>query len=338
MIRDVRNGTYRQPNRTTVAAFLESYLNKRTDLAGQTLKRYRSLARNQIAPRIGAVPLRKVTFEILEDLYETLSREGGVAGGPLSSSSVRQCHKLLRRAFRKTVRKKWLAASPAAEAEQPKPHRVEVVALDRDGLVRLLAALEGICGLRRGEVLALRWADVAADYSRLTVNQSVEVADVERLSKAGERTVRRVVQSKDTKNEKSRSVVLAAVVADALRRHRALQAQRRLAIGPGYRADLDLVVADEDGEWWNPESFTPRFKKAAREAGFPTVSFHTLRHTAASVMMVLGIAPKVVQETLGHYSAAFTLDRYSHVAPTLQTEAAGLMDRAMREGSGHRQA
>jgi len=107
-----------------------------------------------------------------------------------------------------------------------------------------------------------------------------------------------------------------------MRAHRIAQKEERLAIPPEQRQDHDLVVCYEDGSMWNPESFSPRFASATKAVGFPTVHFHVLRHTAISALIKSGAHPKVVQEFAGHHSSAFTMDRYGHVAPSLQREAA----------------
>ena len=157
----------------------------------------------------------------------------------------------------------------------------------------------------------------------------MEAAWIERPGRDGERTRFKQLGFKPPKSGKPRRVALAPIVAEALREHRVRQAERRLALGPAYR-DEGLVICREDGARIDPESFTPSFRTAAAKAGFPGVNYHALRHTAASVLMALGVHPKVVQEQLGHHSAAFTLDRYSHVAPTLQEAAALSLDAALR--------
>jgi len=117
-------------------------------------------------------------------------------------------------------------------------------------------------------------------------------------------------------------------VADALRRHRAQQAAERLAWGAGY-TDSGLIFTTEDGRAIHPEMFSGMFGRLAARAGLPAIRLHDLRHSTASILLARGVHPKVVSELLGHATIALTLDTYSHVIPSLQEEAAGVMAAAV---------
>ena len=179
-------------------------------------------------------------------------------------------------------------------------------------------------------MLALRWDDLDFAAGRLTVARSLEairLAEVE----PGEPKTR--LAFKSPKSGKARSVAMPRFVIDALRQHLLEQKKKRLLLGPAYK-DEDLVVCNADGSPWHPESFTPRFKSAVRSVGFPDVYYHVLRHTAVSVLLALGVNVKAVQEMAGHHSSAFTLDRYGHLTPTLQQEAAERFDEVFRRVAG----
>jgi len=116
---------------------------------------------------------------------------------------------------------------------------------------------------------------------------------------------------------------------EALRTHKARQAEERLLLGPAY-TDNDLVFARQDGAFWEPDSFTSAFAAAVRKSGQPHLNFHALRHSHATILLKLGINPKVVSERLGHAKVGTTLDIYSHVLPGMQEEAAQRIDSALR--------
>jgi integrase len=125
-----------------------------------------------------------------------------------------------------------------------------------------------------------------------------------------------------------RSLTLAPQVLEAVRGHRARQAAERLSWGPDY-IDSGLVVTTEDGRPLHPESLSGLFVRQAKRAGLSPIRLHDLRHSVASILLAQGVHPKVVSEQLGHATIALTLDTYSHVIPSLQEEAAGVIAAAV---------
>ena len=175
--------------------------------------------------------------------------------------------------------------------------------------------------MRRGEALALRWADVDLETKRVAVSQSL-------TSAAG------TLSFSPPKTAKSRrSITLDPATVAALRTHRKLQLEERLAWGRGYE-DSDLVFARENGSPIRPDSASRRFVELARAAGARRIRVHDLRHTYATIALVAGTHPKVVAERLGHSTIAVTLDTYSHVIPSLQEEAATAVARLILGDAG----
>lgn len=164
-------------------------------------------------------------------------------------------------------------------------------------------------GMRRGQALGLRWADVDLDAGRAAVRQTV-IAVQHEVRLGTPKTARG-----------RRSVTLDRATVAALREHRARQAAERLQLGAGYR-NLDLVFAAVDGSPLHPERFSRTFTERARRLGLPPIPLHSLRHTWATVALTAGVHPKVVQERLGHATISITLDTYSHVACALHSDAA----------------
>lgn len=226
---------------------------------------------------------------------------------------------------------RWqLVVRNAADAvDAPKKVQTEMTALQVDETAALLNAatpslyvpilVTVTTGLRRGELLALKWSDIDLKNAVLTVQRSVE-------------QVGKQLSFKQPKSAKGRrQIALPQTTVEALRSHRARQARDRLLMGAAYE-DTDLVFARGDGTLWRPEQFTDSYRRFAKKAGFGRVRFHDLRHSHASQLLVEGVHPKVVSERLGHSSVSITLDVYSHVLPGLHEDAAAKIDAALKSG------
>jgi len=168
-------------------------------------------------------------------------------------------------------------------------------------------------GMRRGEVLGLRWADLDAGLTVAHIRRSLQV-------------VRGELLFAEPKTKRSRrSVPLPSLLWPLLRSHRRQQADRRRSAKAWE--DRDLVVDRGDGGPVNPGTLSSGWHRFCRLQGLPPVRFHDLRHGHATLMLLQGVHPKVVSERLGHASIGITLDTYSHVLPTMQAEAVRAFDR-----------
>ena len=285
-----------------------------------------SYARNvelHVVRHIGPTSLQKLSPGHLNSLYAKLLIEGRADGrGGLSRASVRYVHAILHRALGDAVKWALIVRNPCEAAEPPRPDRSQTrmrvwtaselrrfIAFTEDDRLHAAWVLASTTGMRRGEVLGLRWADVDLTEARLSVRQTlVSVAYEVRVSAPKTKKARR-------------SIALDALTVRALRAHRVRQAEERLALGDGYE-DGDLVFAEPDGRHIHPDGFGKAFKRHAIDAGLPVIRLHDLRHTHATLALQAGIHPKVVSERLGHSTVSMTLDTYSEVLPALQHEAA----------------
>ena len=252
--------------------------------------------------------------------------------GGLSSTTVLQHHRVLREALQHAVHENLLAINPASRVPSPKRARPAMQALDAEQTSRLLAGVEGtslrapvflavFTGMRRGEILALRWQDVDLGNATLAVRRSLEETHSNGL------------RFKEPKSRSGiRQVDLPPLMVEALRRHRSEQAKLRLALGSAWK-DHDLVCTAPDGGPMKPDNLSSAFPKLVRRLGLPRVRFHDLRHTHASLLLRQGVHPKVVSERLGHSGVGLTLDTYSHLLPGLQREAAERLNELLSESN-----
>ena len=172
-------------------------------------------------------------------------------------------------------------------------------------------------GMRRGEILALRWKNIDLERGVVRVVESLE-------------QTKTALRFKAPKTEKVRAVTLPGFVVEELRRLKRLQAEELLALGVRHSGET-LACGRHDGEPMPPRSLTHEFAKVARGLkDVPRVRFHDLRHSHATQLLSAGVHPKVAQERLGHSTITTTLDLYSHVTETMQGDAAAKLDTAFR--------
>jgi integrase len=330
LITEMKDGSYVQPSRITLAAFFERWLRHiRPNVAPRTYERYEQIATKNLAPLLGAKLITTLRPIDISEAYAKALESGRRNGaGGLSPRTVHHMHRVLYSALDQAERWKLIARNPAAlleKRDRPKIERKPVVTIDAPTTAAVLDAarerrlfipilLGSLCGLRRGEITALRWKSIDLENGQLAVVASTEQTD------AGE------IREKEAKSGKSRTVALPALAIEELRRWRAMQAEELLRLGE--RADDSLhVVTLADGSTPQPRSLTHAVSKFLKEWG---VTLHKLRHSHASHLLAAKVHPKVVQERLGHSSIGITLDIYSHLLPNMQNEAAAAVDGVMR--------
>ncbi|MEE9136229.1 MAG: site-specific integrase, partial [Gammaproteobacteria bacterium] len=247
--------------------------------------------------------------------------------GGLSALTVLHHHRVLSQALQRAVKWRLLTQNPASAAEPPKPVKKEFRVLDGNETAALLEAAKGLrlyapvmlavtTGLRRGEVVGLKWSDIDLKEPALRVRRAIG-------------QVNGKISVKPPKTEKSRrTVVLLNQTVRDLKRHLLQQKKARLQLGPTYNKD-DWVFPTQLGEVWKPDSLTSAFRKFVARTGSGPLRFQDLRHTHATLLLRDGIYVKVVSERLGHASVAVTLDTYAHVLPGMQGEAAARLDAIM---------
>ena len=327
LLTEVKGGTAVEPSRLTVASFLEKWLaHIKPQVAPRTIERYAEIVAEYLLPALGNVLLSKLQPLLISTAYDKIRSSRTKGQGELSPRTILHCHRVLSAALRQAVRWRLLPYNPAADIKPPKIERRKVLTYSLPQTADLLQALRGcwmhvpallavLCGMRRGEIAALRWGSVDLDKGRLAVVQSAE------QTKAG-------VRYKEPKSGQVRTVALSAAVVSELRAHRTSQAENLLKLG--IRLDADgFVIAQADGSPYDPDSISKEWRLRIIKTALPRIRFHDLRHTHASHMLASGVHPKVASERLGHSRVGITLDLYSHVTEGLQDDAVALVDDAM---------
>jgi len=291
----------------------------------KSYERYQEMIDGHIRPALGSYLLPKLAPLQIQAFYSHAFAHGRKDGkGGLSAQSVVHFHRLLHKAFAQAVKWQLLARNPLSAVEPPRVERQEMRAIDEDQTASLLnllvesrlrmpVMLAVTTGLRRGEILGLRWSNVDLAAGTITVVESLE------QTKGG-------LRFKSPKTNRSRrSIALAVITVEALRSHRAKQGEERLALGPAFE-DHDLVCPRPGGAPWPPDTFSTAFAAFVRRSGTGPFRFHDLRHSHATHLLRAGIHPKIVSERLGHSGIGITLDTYSHMLPGIQEDAVRLLD------------
>ena len=326
LLTSAERGAYVAPSKLSVGDFLVRWLVSyaATATSARTQQDYRSIVNRYLIPALGSMPLTSIRPEHVQQLYAALKDRG------LSAMTILHTHRLFKQALSHAV--KWdLAARNVCDlVDPPRPQRTEMTALDTEGVSRLRAAaidtpfvdvflVALYSGLRRSEVLALRWPEVDIERGTLRV-----VAGLHRINGKG-------LALLPTKTARSRrQVSITQDVADVLRQIRGYQMVQRMELGELWQ-NSGFVFTDQLGNPLDPNRVSKAFAKLRTQAALKGLRFHDLRHTHASLMLSAGVHPKVVSERLGHASIAITMDTYSHVLPGIQEEAAERFSRLLAE-------
>jgi integrase len=324
IVASLHAGSYLEPTKQSLSEFTREWLAAiKPTIRPSTHHSYARNLRLHVLPHLGSVQLRRIDAGMLNTLYAALLADGrkNYAGGGLSPRSVRYIHTIVHRALKDAVKWGRLSRNPAEAADPPKAAgRPESTTWTADQLRTFLEGTRGsrywaaylllaTTGLRRGEALGLRWADLDLDGGRASIRQTVIA--IEHTVMYG--------TPKTTKGR--RTITLDSGTVAALREHRKRQAAERLLMGAGW-TDNDLVFCHPDGTMLHPERFSRGFLETVARIGLPRIRLHDLRHGWATLALQAGVHPKVVQERLGHANISITLDTYSHVVAGLHEEAA----------------
>ncbi|MEH7418641.1 site-specific integrase [Neobacillus drentensis] len=273
-----------------------------------------------LKPGLGHIKISKLQPAHLQEYYVQKLYNGKLDGSGLSATSVKHHHRLIFKALKDAVKWQLLSRNVAGAVSPPKTKKVEMHTWDHEQVITFLEVAKGssyypiylttiYTGMRRGEVLGLRWQDIDFDNLVISVRQSLQ-----EVKKVG-------LTFKEPKSGKSRSITITPNLAKELKKLYKPQLEYKLLLGQDYH-DFDLVFAQKNGKPIQPTEMARNYRKFVEISGLPYIRFHDLRHTHATLMLQQGIHPKVVSERLGHSTIGITMDTYTHVLPNMQKEAA----------------
>ena len=322
---ELDRGTYIDPSNVSLAEYLSSWLDAiRNSVRPSSHIRFKGIVNNHFIPELGSIPLSKLSPIHMQQFYASLLQSG------LSSSTVALYHNVLHLALEQAVKWQLVPRNVCDAVDAPRENPPEMKTWTAEQAREFLSAttndklaalwrLVVLTGMRRGEILALKWADVDLGRGTLSVRRTLTrgadgIEFGEPKSKAG-----------------IRSIALPPSAVMALRVHRTDQLEHRLQLFGAWQ-DNDLVFERGNGIFLHPNVVSRRFQVISKQLGLPRIRFHDLRHTAATLMLANGEHPKIVQERLGHSDISMTLNRYSHVTMDMQREAADRLDAVLSDG------
>jgi integrase len=325
----IEQGAYVKPNKMNLGELLRQWLRDYAymNTTDRTQESYTSIIERHLVPALGKVSLIDLQAQHIQSYYAKKLSEGRVDGkGGLSARSVVYHHRILSKTLDYAVKMGLVVRNVAKVVEPPRVARTTMQTLSPEEVTRFLDVARETdyyvyfatllyTGLRRGELLALRWRNLDLDNGMLTV--------VETAYKLGNGEYR-IKQPKTAQSR--RTVTLPSSLVELCKVYRADQELLRIQLGISLEAD-DFVFIRPDGSPINPNAVTLAFRRIIKKAGLRRIRMHDLRHTHATLMLKASVHPKVVSERLGHANIGITLDIYSHVLPGMQEAAAERFDR-----------
>jgi integrase len=333
-LNEKQKGTLIVAEQQTLQAYLEQWLENSVKLTirPRSYERYAEIVRLHIVPILGKMKLQALAPQHVQMLQAQKTQEG------LSSTTVAAIHGVLHKALKDAVKLGLVARNVCDAIPPPRKHHKEISPLTVDQVRKLLEAAKGhpqealfvlalATGMRRGELLGLKWQDINFTTGMLYVRRTLSRLPTQMGRERGDLYIEAEPKTKNSR----RSIALARFALEALEQHRKRQEEMKDQAG-GYWKDNDYVFCDEYGQHLDPGyGALVQLKLLLKKARLPDIRFHDLRHSAATLLLSMGVHPKIVQEMLGHSEISMTMDIYSHVLPTMQREAVSRLNQIFME-------
>ena len=325
MIARYGDGDFVESNGETIGGFLNTWIkNHKPNITESTYRDYKRVIKSHLMPSLGHIKLSDLKpYHVINYQQEKLEngmirREGG-----LSKRSVQYHHSILRRALNDAVDWEQIEKNPATKVSAPKPDPKEKKTLTVEKAREILRISEGhyiydfiylaiLTGMRRSEILGLYWSDINFEEGYIHVKRGMSVSDKE------------VIITQGTKNKEPRKIYILDKFKKLGKRLRGLHKENnenKLFFGEGYNDRWQFLLRHPNGDHHSPDEVSRIFKRKAKEAGITGVTFHSLRHTFATLMHKIGVDWKTIQEMLGHKRFETTMNIYTHVDEDQQRAA-----------------
>jgi len=304
----------------TLAQFLDAWLNivAKPNTKAKTYEQYAYVVNRHIAPGLGKATLARLSVQDVQGFLKTKSDAG------LSARTVKHLRDTLRNALNVAVEWNLLVRNPAARAKPPSAARKQITVFDAEQARRFLEAAKGSrlealfsvalsMALRRGEALGLHWSDFDFENRTLTIRYSLQ------------RVAGKLLLSEPKTPQSRATIFLPQVATSALTAHRRRQEREKELAGSQWR-EQGYVFTTRRGTPVDPRNALRALYSVLKKANLPSIRFHDLRHSAATLLLVQGVHPRIVMELLRHGNIATTMDIYGHVIPAAQRAMADKMD------------
>ena len=327
MMDDLENHTYVKDNKISVAEYLKIWFDLYlTDLSPTTLKGYEYQIENYIINQdIGKIRLQDLTTSDVQRWINSLYDESPLSNKPLSAKTVKNIYHNLCAAIDKAVVLEYVKKNVCKAVSLPKVQKYTAEVYDEEEVQALLNAIKGTdmelplmidinLGLRRGELLGLKWKHIDFDKGLISIEDNmVEVKK--------EVSADRVLTKSPKSASGQRVIPISSTLIEYLKKAHSEYLLKKFKMGKDF-FDGDYVVCQENGKPYKPNSFTDKFNNFLKKNNLKHIRLHDLRHTNATLMLTQGISPKVAQMRLGHSDYSTTMNIYSHVLKSVETEAA----------------
>lgn len=304
-----------------MALYIQNWLDGRRNLQDNTINVYRTYINNYIIPYFKDKQVNKIKPIDVKNFLDSMHDKG------LSSATIKKTYNILNKFFNDQVKMKMLKENPCDLIEKPREQSKEIEVFDENELKQFLEFAEGYTryafafklaaytGLRRGELLALRWQDIDLERKIINVRNRVVKAKLgtDEYLQAG------------TKTSNGRIVSFSENLKREFIKYKQIQQVEKET---NEYEDNDLVICTQNGKFVNVDNLTRIFRNTLKASGInKKLSFHALRHTHATLMLKAGVPMKVVSERLGHSSIKVTMDTYAHLLPSMDQDAVEKFER-----------
>lgn len=336
-VSNIDKGIFTESTSFTVSQWLNTWLKEYNgNVKITTAAKYQQAVEKHIIPALGAVKLTALRAHQVQAFYNDL-QHGTKDAAPLSPKTIKNIHGILHKALEQACRLSYIHINPASGANLPRIEKPAINPLDDREIAAFLKAIQGtpdeillsvdlFTGMRQSEIIGLTWDCIDFENGSITIRRQL----IRRPGKGNG------FMFSTLKNDKSRTITPAPFIMQLLKRQKIEQAKKKLIAGTLWDTEFpDLVFTNDLGVHVNHNTIAKHYKKALSAAGISERRFHDLRHSYAVAALRSGDDVKTVQETLGHHSAAFTLDQYGHVTEQMKRESAQRMEKYIKTVTGN---